>query len=280
MSLLSVQRVSKAFPDAEKNGLIWALRDVSLTVRGGEFICLLGPSGSGKTTLLNLMAGFIRPTEGEVRIAGQPVRGPGPDRGVVFQQYGLFPWMTVIENVAFGLRNQGLSRKQSRTHALDHLQQVGLTEFAHAHPHQLSGGMQQRVAIARVWALQSPILLMDEPFGALDVGTRSRMQQHLLSVWEGSRRTIVFITHNVSEAVSLGDRIVVFSPRPGRIVGEVAVRIPHPRSDFPQELTDYQKEIVDILRGQWRTHNGRNEHVPTDCAQPVAAAQAHAPQGV
>jgi ABC-type nitrate/sulfonate/bicarbonate transport system ATPase subunit len=202
---------------------------VSLCIRHNEFVALLGRSGCGKTTLLHIIAGLIEPSAGEVRVKGQRVRGPGGGKGMVFQQHALFPWLTAYGNVEFGYKSRGLPRPQRRDQVMQLLQLVGLTGFADHYPAQLSGGMQQRVAIARALALDPDILLMDEPFGALDEFTRIEMQDELLRVWSTRRKTVVFVTHSISEALVLADRIVVLAARPGRIADEVEVDLSRPR---------------------------------------------------
>ena len=195
-----------------------ALDRVDLTVEPGEFVTLAGPSGCGKTTLLRLLAGFMRPSEGSVTVGGEPVRGPGAERGVVFQQPTLFPWLTVRRNVELGPKLRGVSAADRAQRAATYLDLVGLTDFADHRPYELSGGMQQRCQIARVLANEPDLVLMDEPFGALDALTRERLQEELLEIWRSTGRTILFITHSVDEAVFLGSRVLVMSPRPGRIV--------------------------------------------------------------
>ena len=195
-----------------------ALDTVNLTIEPGEFVTLAGPSGCGKTTLLRLVAGFLRPSEGEVLVDGRTVTGPGPDRGVVFQQPNLFPWLTVRGNVELGPKLRGVGRAERRAVADRYLELVGLADFAGHRPYELSGGMQQRCQIARVLANDPDVVLMDEPFGALDALTRERLQNELLSIWRATGRTILFITHSVDEAVFLGSRVLVMSPRPGRVV--------------------------------------------------------------
>ena len=209
------------------------LADVTLQVREGEFVCLLGPSGSGKSTVLRLLAGLESPREGSIRVAGLPVVGPGIDRGVVFQDYSLFPWMSLIENVALaiGKAHPALTREQRRDLAEEYLDLVGLAEARTKYPGELSGGMCQRGAIARALAMGAPVLLMDEPFGALDPVNRTRLQDLLLEVWNSSRpaRTIVFVTHDVDEALLLADRVVVLGACPGRVIADLEVPIPRPR---------------------------------------------------
>ena len=206
-----------------------AVQDISLTVAPGEFVCLLGPSGCGKSTLLGALAGHLRPSKGAISVDGVVVDGPHAERGLVFQHHTLFPWRRVIDNVAFGLKMQGVPRKERRRRALELLAMVGLEEFAQHYPAQLSGGMKQRVEIARVLINHPRVMLMDEPFGALDAQTRLMMQQLLLQLWARIRTTIVFITHDIDEALFLADRILVMSPRPGRIIEEITVDFARPR---------------------------------------------------
>jgi NitT/TauT family transport system ATP-binding protein len=206
-----------------------ALHDIDLHIAPGEFVCLLGPSGCGKSTLLGALAGHLRPSRGTIRVDGEAVREPHPDRGLVFQQHTLFPWQRVIDNVAFGLKMQGMPRAERRERAQALLAEVGLQGFEQRYPRELSGGMQQRVEIARVLINRPKVLLMDEPFGALDALTRVKMQRLLLDVWERIRTTVVFITHDIDEALFLADRILVMSSRPGRIVEALALPFGRPR---------------------------------------------------
>ena len=216
-------------------GRFEALHDVSLAVEPGEFVCLLGPSGCGKSTLLGALAGHLAPARGVVRVDGEAVAGPHPERGLVFQQHTLFPWLSVVDNVAFGLKMKGVARAERHARALELLAGVGLAGFESRYPAQLSGGMQQRVEIARVLINRPRVLLMDEPFGALDALTRARMQQLLLEVWAGIRTTVVFVTHDIDEALFLADRILVMSARPGRIIEDRRVDFARPRT--PELLT-------------------------------------------
>jgi ABC-type taurine transport system ATPase subunit len=201
-----------------KNSRVQALSRTDLAIEPGQFVCLAGPSGCGKTTLLRLIAGFIKPSEGQITVSGSEIFGPGPDRGVVFQSPTLYPWMDVASNVELGLKFQGVSKDQRRADSERYLQMVGLTDFAHRRTYELSGGMQQRCQIARVLASDPEFILMDEPFGALDALTRERLQNELLDIWRKTGKTILFITHSVDEAVFLGSRVLVMSPRPGKIV--------------------------------------------------------------
>jgi len=206
-----------------------AVQDVSLTILPGEFVCLLGPSGCGKSTLLGALAGHLSPSSGTIRLDGEAIAGPSPERGLVFQQHTLFPWKKVIENVAFGLKMQGVSRDERLQRAHELLRAIGLDGFEQRYPAELSGGMQQRVEIARVLINHPRVLLMDEPFGALDAMTRLMMQELLLELWARIRTTVVFVTHDIDEALFLADRIVVMSARPGRILEELWVDFPRPR---------------------------------------------------
>jgi ABC-type nitrate/sulfonate/bicarbonate transport system ATPase subunit len=249
---LQVRHVTKTFVSPEGDEVI-ALQNVSLEARHGEFICLLGPSGCGKTTLLNLIAGFLEPTSGEVLVDGRPVTGPSHDRGVVFQDYALFPWLTVRENVQFGPRVLGRPKAEREALADTYLAMVGLTDFARRYPHELSGGMKQRVGIARALANHPSILLMmDEPFGALDAMTRETMQDELLALTAQEPRLVVFVTHSVLEAVFLADRTIVMSARPGRIIADMRIDLPHPRDRTAADLTAYVREIRDLLTPQLR----------------------------
>jgi NitT/TauT family transport system ATP-binding protein len=206
-----------------------AVQDVSLSIAPGEFVCVLGPSGCGKSTLLGALAGHWQPSRGHIRVDGQAVAGPHPDRGLVFQQHTLFPWKKVLDNVAFGLKMKGVGRRERRERARELLELVGLKGFEDRYPIQLSGGMQQRVEIARVLINHPRVMLMDEPFGALDAQTRLKMQELLLEVWSRVKTTIVFITHDIDEALFLADRILVMSPRPGRIIEEIRLDFERPR---------------------------------------------------
>ncbi len=228
-----------------------AVQDAQLEIRPGEFVCLLGPSGCGKSTLLNAMAGFVNPTRGELCIDGKGVDAPSPDRGMVFQQHSLFPWKTVRDNVAFGPLMAGASRNEACSVARTFLSLVGLAAFEDAYPGTLSGGMQQRVGIARALANYPSVLLMDEPFGALDAQTRIMMQENLLEIWREFRNTVVFVTHDIDEAVFLSDRIVVMSASPGRIIADIKVSLPRPREQSlltSAEFMDYKRQCLDLIR--------------------------------
>ncbi|CAG9268402.1 Urea carboxylase-related ABC transporter, ATPase protein [Burkholderia cepacia] len=229
--ILDVRHVGKRF--ATPQGECVALDDISFRTHRREFVCVIGPSGCGKSTLIRILAGLEAQTSGEVLLDGKPVQGPGADRGMVFQGYTLFPWLTVKKNVMFGLRMNGSSSGEAEREALQWLDLVGLTRFADVYPHQLSGGMKQRVAIARALANRPRILLMDEPFGALDAQTRARMQTHLLDIWRNIDVTILFITHDLDEAIFLADRILVLKANPGAVQELIEVPVPRPR-DYSQ----------------------------------------------
>lgn len=213
-----------------RNGEVTALNGVDLDIKENEFICVVGPSGCGKSTLLSIIAGLAEPSEGMVYVDGEKVEGTGKDRGVVFQQYALFPWLTVRKNVEFGLKLQGKSKEECREIAEHYLKMVDLLQFADSYPKELSGGMKQRVAIARAYAVNPKVLLMDEPFGALDAQTRTQLQTELLETWEKEQKTCFFITHDVEEAIILAQRVIVMSARPGRIKDIIDINIPYPRT--------------------------------------------------
>ena len=241
-SILDLRGVSKQF---ELQGQrIEALRDVSLRVRAGEFVCLIGASGCGKSTLLRIVAGFETTSRGQALMREKPITGPGPERGMVFQDYGLFPWLTVRGNIGFGPAARGRPASEIRETVERFVALVGLQRFADAFPHQLSGGMKQRVAIARVLANDADVLLMDEPFGALDAMTRERLQEELLEIWQRTRLTVLFVTHSIEEAILLGDRVVVMSPGPGRIDSEFAVDLPRPRDVVAADFNDMRRELA------------------------------------
>lgn len=245
---LSLRNVTKAF--VGRHGRVVALEGLSLDVREGEFLCVVGPSGCGKSTLLNLIAGLEKPSEGELRLDGAPVNGPGPDRVVLFQEPALFPWLNVVHNVEFGLKQKGVPPKVRRETALHYLELVHLGRFAGAYVHELSGGMKQRVALARALAIDPEVLLMDEPFAALDAQTRDLLHAELQEIWTATRKTVVFITHNVTEAVELGDRVVVLTYRPGRVKTELPVALPRPRQPESPNLVAAAAEITASLRGE------------------------------
>lgn len=245
---LTVDHVCKSFDTT--GGVVQALDDVSITIGEGEFVCFVGPSGCGKSTLLNIIAGLDRPDSGMALIDGTPVVGPGRDRMVMFQEHALFPWLDVIGNVMFGLKQKpNLNNKERLEVAKYYLYLVKMDRFAHANIHELSGGMRQRVALARSLAPNPKVLLMDEPFSALDAMTREQLYGDIQDIWAKRKKTIVFVTHNVREAVCLGSRVVLFSPHPGRIREEFTVDLPRPRNINNHDLADLSQRITSALKG-------------------------------
>jgi NitT/TauT family transport system ATP-binding protein len=255
---LRIEGVSKTFPG--RKGNVEALLPVNLEVEAGEFVCLLGPSGCGKSTLLSIIAGLEAASSGTIWANGKQVQGPGTDHILLFQEAALFPWLDVQHNVEFGLRQIGTPARERRASARRFLELVHLKGFERSYVHQLSGGMRQRVAIARALAINPAILLMDEPFGALDALTRDRLHAELESIWASTRKTVLFVTHNVREAVALGDRVLVFSPRPGQIVREFRIDIPRPRSLEDHRLVDEAAEILTVLKDVMGEHERENEN--------------------
>jgi len=244
---IEVKNVSYEY--AVENGRVLAVKDINFTVAPSEFVCLLGPSGCGKTTILNILAGLLTPTKGEIRIGETPLDKNRANRAVVFQDFAqLFPWRTARHNVEFGLEMRKVGRATRERTALEFLRLVGLEKFADVFPHQLSGGMQQRVAIARSLAYNPQVLLMDEPFAALDAMTRDDMQQLLTDIWQKTKKTIVYITHNVAEAVYLGDKVIVLNAHPGTIKAELALNLPRPRDPLSEPFVASQREIMRHLR--------------------------------
>jgi len=245
---IEIERLSKAFDTAHR-GRHLALSDISMTVEEGQFVAIVGPSGCGKSTLLYVVGGFVAPTSGLVRVVGKPVRGPGPDRGPVFQEFALFPWKTVLGNVSYGLLQRGVAKYEAMQRARALIQLVHLKGYEHFYPKELSGGMKQRVAIARTLAYGPSILLMDEPFGALDAHTRTRLQNELLEIWERDRKTVMFVTHSVDEAVFLSDRVFVMSRSPGHIKSVIDIGLPRPRRRTELLVNRrYQDYVVSIER--------------------------------
>jgi ABC-type nitrate/sulfonate/bicarbonate transport system ATPase subunit len=224
-----------------------ALSDINLTVTPGEFICIIGASGCGKSTLLRIIAGFESLTSGEMLVTGKAIAGPGPDRGMVFQDYALFPWLSVAQNIAYGPRQASVPRAEIAATTDRYLEMVGLTKFRNRYPHELSGGMKQRVAIARVLANDPAVILMDEPFGALDAITRDGLQKSLLQIWSQAKKTILFVTHSVDEAVSLADRVIVFSPHPGRLKLELKIDLPRPRDIASVEFNQFKRTMIEAI---------------------------------
>jgi NitT/TauT family transport system ATP-binding protein len=248
MNELEIKNVSKGF--RARSGHLHALQGVNLDIQVGEFVCLVGPSGCGKSTLLHLVAGFDRPDSGEIRLEGRLVEGPGPERVVVFQEGALFPWLTVGDNVAFGPKAQKIPLAERRQRVKEYLRLVHLEKFQAAHVHELSGGMRQRVAIARALVLEPRILLMDEPFAALDTQTRDLLVEELRGIWSELRNTILFVTHNVREAVYLADRVALFSFRPGRIKRVYTIDLPRPRDPMDPRLEEIVRSIVEELHAE------------------------------
>jgi NitT/TauT family transport system ATP-binding protein len=251
---IEIAGVNKIFKSHDQD--VVALKDIHLSIPQGQFVCLLGPSGCGKSTLLNAVAGFALPTTGSITADGKRVSGPGPDRGMVFQEYALFPWMTVAQNIQFGLEIKGTGKAESEKIVSALLQKLGLTEFRSRFPKDLSGGMRQRVAIARVLALDSPILLMDEPFGALDALTRRNLQDELLRIWAELAKTVIFVTHSIEEAIYLADRIIVMTYRPGTVKRDVMVNLPRLRDPASTEFNTLKRELGQlVMEEQQRHHN-------------------------
>ena len=237
-----IERVEKRY-DSD-GGDVLALQGIEASIGEGEFVCLLGPSGCGKSTLLRIIAGLIPATAGRVLIGSEPVQGCGPDRAFVFQDYALFPWMTVQDNVGFGLAARGELPEEQRRKALELLKVVGLAPFAEKYPHHLSGGMKQRVSIARALVVEPQILLMDEPFGALDAQTRSVMQDELLRIWARFRKTVVFVTHSISEALLLADTVLLMTARPGRVKSVLRVDLPRPRDEAEPRMIELRRRLL------------------------------------
>ncbi len=251
---IRISEVNKVFNSDRKE--VVALRNINLEIPDGEFVCLLGPSGCGKSTLLNAVAGFSLPSSGTITTDDRLVTGPGPDRGMVFQEYALFPWMTVEQNIAFGLEIKGIAAAEIRRRVSALLEKLGLADFRSRFPKDLSGGMRQRVAIARVLALDSPIMLMDEPFGALDALTRRTLQDELLRIWAELKKTIIFVTHSIEEAIYMADRIVVMTYRPGTVKRDMRVMLPRPRDPAAVEFNTLKRELGQlVMEEQQRHHN-------------------------
>ena len=248
VAMIEIDHVSQVFQTSARQDHL-ALSDISLAIGDGAFVAILGPSGCGKSTLLYIVGGFVKPTSGVAKVKGNAITGPGPDRGPVFQEFALFPWKSVLGNVMYGPRQQGLSREEAEAQSRRLIEMVGLKGFEHFYPKELSGGMKQRVALARTLAYHPSVLLMDEPFGALDAHTRTRLQNDLLNIWERDRKTVLFVTHSVEEAVFLSDRVVVMTRSPGRIKEIVDIDLPRPRRRAELLLDPrYQKYVVDIER--------------------------------
>jgi len=254
--MIDIRSLSKIFPGRDGTPTVAALDRVSVAQSDGEFLAIMGPSGCGKTTLLNIVAGFETPNSGTCMVAGKPVNGTGPDRGVVFQEYALFPWMTVERNVTFAMQAAGKWSSDGPARAREILGRMGLSNFLNAFPKNLSGGMRQRVAIARILAIDSPVMLMDEPFGALDALTRSVLQKELMVLWRETKKTILFITHSADEAIYLADRVLVMTPRPGKIVLELRIGLPRPRDLTSPDFNQYKREILDVINPTLQSAGG------------------------
>ena len=247
-AMIEIDHVSQVFQTSARQDHL-ALSDISLTIEDGAFVSILGPSGCGKSTLLYIVGGFVRPTTGAARMKGKTITGPGPDRGPVFQEFALFPWKSVLGNVMYGPRQQGVKQADAEAQSRALLEMVGLKGFENFYPKELSGGMKQRVALARTLAYHPEVLLMDEPFGALDAHTRTRLQNDLLDIWERDRKTVVFVNHSVEEAVFLSDKVVMMTRSPGRIRQVIDIDLPRPRRRSELLLDPrYQKYVVDIER--------------------------------
>jgi sulfonate transport system ATP-binding protein len=264
--VIELRRVSKRFQSAR--GTTAALHEMSLRIGDGELVCLVGPSGCGKTTLLNLIAGLEKPDDGQVLVDGKPVRGPGPDRGVMFQEAALFPWLSVAENVAFGMKELRVPRRERLERAEKYLGVVKMSGFKQSFVHELSGGMKQRVALARALALEPTILLMDEPFGALDPKSRDSLQAELVDIWQQSRQTIVFVTHDIAEAVRLGSRVIVLRARPARVARDVNIEaiVPQPRHVDQAAVMELAAQLKDGLdeTGEHEAVDGESDDDESD----------------
>ena len=246
---IAIAGLRVAYQSADEREVV-AVDGLDLKIGKGEFVCLLGPSGCGKSTSLMALGGLVPATAGRIIIDGREVDGPGPDRAIVFQEFALMPWLTVLANVRFGMRLRGTAKAEQQSRAQHFVKMVGLGGFEDAYPHQLSGGMRQRVGIARALAVDPQILLMDEPFGALDAQTRELMGMELLRIWDKDRKTVLFVTHGIDEAILLGDRVVVMSGRPGRVKQDIRIDIPRPRDEHIHSLpqfADYRQQIWDLL---------------------------------
>jgi NitT/TauT family transport system ATP-binding protein len=244
--MLSIKNLNKTYYTEEGDEVV-ALSDINLDVADKEFVCFIGPSGCGKTTLLRITAGLEKPDSGTLTVNNEPIKGPGPDRGMVFQEYSLFPWRTVLKNITFSLELKKIPKSEREKIARDFLEVVGLSKFADSYPHELSGGMKQRVAIARALVNDPDVLLMDEPFGAVDAQTRNRLQHELLNIWEKKKKTVLFITHSVDEAVFLADKVVVFTARPGRIKEVINIDLPRPRERTSFEANAVREHLLASL---------------------------------
>ncbi|MFL6473989.1 MAG: ABC transporter ATP-binding protein [Nitrososphaera sp.] len=252
MAKLEARNIGKQFLAMQGNGakVMTAIKDINLTIEDEQFVCFVGPSGCGKTTLLNILAGLDRPTEGEIILNNRPVTETGPDRIMVFQENALFPWLRVLENVEFGLKMAGIEKKKRQERAMHYLDLMQLTKFADAYTYQLSGGMKQRVAIARALVMDPEVLLMDEPFAALDSQTRDLLLVELQLIWAKTKKTIIFITHNILESVVLGNKVLVFTRRPGTIKDEISIDYKRPRLPEDGNLQPYYRRVIDSIKSE------------------------------
>lgn len=244
--IIEIKNLHKRFV-SENGQAVHALEDINIDIHKQDFICIIGPSGSGKSTLLRLMEGLIFPTRGSINVAGKPVTGPIPEASMVFQEYSLMPWKNIIDNVAFGLELRRVPKKERYETCRKILDRFGLIDFLHSYPHELSGGMKQRAAIARAIATSPLILFMDEPFGALDAYTRFQMQEDLIKFWLEEKRTVIFVTHSVEEAIFLGTKVILMSPRPGKIAKEYNIDLPYPRNRFNSDFEAYFTDIMENM---------------------------------
>ncbi|RKL69282.1 nitrate/sulfonate/bicarbonate ABC transporter ATP-binding protein [Salipaludibacillus neizhouensis] len=249
MESVTIKNVEKTFPNRDNKTFFTVFKDISLDIKEGEFVSLLGPSGCGKSTLLNIVAGLDKPTSGAAYVGETKISGPGSDRGVVFQEAALMPWLNVIENVMFALKKT-MDKATAKKHAEKYLKLVHLSKFLHSYPHELSGGMKQRVAIARALSMDPKVLLMDEPFGALDEQTRMMLHKEVQFIWEQTKKTILFVTHNIRESILLSDRIVLMGTRPGGIIKIFPVDLPRPRIPSSPEFIQLEEDIMSILGGE------------------------------
>lgn len=252
MAKLEARNIGKQFLAVQRNEvkLISAIKNINLTIEDEQFVCFVGPSGCGKTTLLNILAGLDKPTEGEIILNGHPVTETGPDRIMVFQENALFPWLKVLDNVEFGLKMAGVQKNKRHERAMHYLEMMQLTKFVDAYTYQLSGGMKQRVAIARALVMDPEVLLMDEPFAALDSQTRDLLLVELQLIWARTKKTIVFITHNILESVVLGNKVIVFTRRPGTIKDEISVKYKRPRLPEDENLQPYYRQVIDSIKSE------------------------------
>jgi NitT/TauT family transport system ATP-binding protein len=261
MAKLEARNIGKQFLAVQRNEakLITAIKNINLTIEDEQFVCLVGPSGCGKTTLLNILAGLDKPTEGEIILNGHPVTETGPDRIMVFQENALFPWLKVLDNVEFGLKMAGVDKNKRQERAMNYLDMMQLTKFADAYTYQLSGGMKQRVAIARALVMDPEVLLMDEPFAALDSQTRDLLLVELQLIWAKTKKTIVFITHNILESVVLGNKVIVFTRRPGTIKDEIFVNYKRPRLPEDENLQPYYRQVIDSIKSEITDRRSAND---------------------